>query len=121
MRIARNAAVAVLALLAIGIVLPVAWSAVFGNNDLCACSLSSEPQVIQSAMDVLMTDKGITQVEPSVYAVQDWTSYPIARGVGSLPLSDYLKEATTNYYYCWDTAGSITQQEESGLVRCSQQ
>ena len=109
------------ALLAIGIVFPVAWSAVFDNNETCACSKNSEDAVIQTAMHAIMADKGITEVAASPYSVQDWTSYPIVPGPDLLPLTDYLGQATTEYFYCWDTTGWITQQEESGPVRCSQQ
>ena len=82
----------------------------------------SEKETLQTAMDAMMADKGITEVQPSSYAIQDWTTYPIASGpaLGLVPLSEYLKTVTTEYFYCWDTTGLITQQEESVQVRCSQ-
>lgn len=69
----------------------------------------------------MMVENNITEVEVSPYAVQDWTSYPTIFGHGLVPLTDYLLEATSEYFYCWVTTGWITQQEESGLIRCSKQ
>ena len=64
--IARKAAIAVLALLAFGIVFPGAVA--FFNNDVCAC-IQDEEAVIQNAIDAMMAEHGITEVEASSHAV----------------------------------------------------
>ena len=121
MRISRKTGVVVLVLLAIGIVIAVALPRVSYLPDYQGDPREAEKDTIQAAMDAMMVDNSITEVEASVYPNQDWTSYPSVPGLGLVPLSDYLVKATTEYFYCWETTGWIRQQEESGPVRCSQQ
>ena len=125
MRIARKAAgvVPVLLVILLGIALLVLSVTSYRSGDPVG-RRTWEKQSIQTAMDTLMADNSIMEVEAGPYAVQDWISYPIVPGLGLVPLTDYLEEDASEYFvyfYCWDTRGNITQQEESGLVRCSQQ
>lgn len=59
MRIAQSAAVAVLAIIAIGIVVLVVWSFISGSG-VCGCSQVSEVNAVQSSLNVLMADNGLT-------------------------------------------------------------
>ena len=122
MRIARSVAgvVPVLLVIMLGIALLVPLMTPYSSAP-SESDRTAEMDTVQTAMDAMMVDNEITDVVPSSYAIQDWISYPIATGLGLHPLTDYLRETTTGYFYCWDTTGRITQQEETGQVRCSQQ
>ena len=67
-------------------------------------------------MDTMMADKTITSVTDLVSPAnsnQVWTALPTGTGADSLfgATIDYLRSATTTYFYCWDTSGLITQQD----------
>ncbi|MBI4201859.1 MAG: type II secretion system protein [Chloroflexi bacterium] len=68
---------------------------------------ASEKATLQSAMDTMMADKGITTVtsNSTAAAVNDFTADPVEG-----PLEPYLRENPTAYYYCWSVTGKITEQ-----------
>ena len=81
-----------------------------------------EWDLVQTAMDSLMVEAAIVDVDPhdaaSDAAVHTWTGLPTRRGspitVGgrAVDLTDYLRMADdqTVYYYCWDSTDMITAQ-----------
>ena len=75
-------------------------------------AMSEEFSNVQSAMDFMMVDRGITGLNASPATSQnDWKTFP--NGSGTAPLEDYLRIGTTMYYYCWDGIGHVTVQHTS--------
>jgi hypothetical protein len=83
------------------------------SEDLTA-EMDAEAEAIQTAMYAMMADRGITSVIPRLeptYSTDDWSSNP--RGAGTEPLSSYLADSLSVYYYCWDSAGQLILQDVS--------
>ena len=79
-------------------------------------AMEAEEDAVQAAMDAMMADVN----EPAVVAnnlattgtaINDWTAVP---AVGSL--DTYLRETSTNFFYCWDTTGLITDQFDTAIA-----
>ena len=60
---------------------------------------------VQTAMDSMMADRGLEAVTAVTTEISDMTQFPSATN----PLSDYLRESTTNGEYTCTTSGSVTQ------------
>ena len=72
-------------------------------------AMSEEFESVQSAMDFMMIDSDVTTMNPSPStAKNNWFTFP--NGAGVYPLNGYLRSSPTNFYYCWDASGNITQQ-----------
>jgi hypothetical protein len=67
-----------------------------------------ETDSIQVGIDSLMVDKGITEVFVPTTATNDFAAFDLDPGPGVAYLSDYLRQPTTNFYYCWDDHGLIS-------------
>ena len=68
---------------------------------------------IQSGMDLMIIDKAAPLMtahdkSTSSNATRVWTSLPVG-GAGVTPLEAYLSSATTAYFYCYNTKGTITE------------
>ena len=109
MRVSRRVAVLVVVLVGVAVLVPSLKSYDGG----CACSPTSEKEMLQTAMYSMMAENNIAEVEASPeHPINDWTSYPTVPGLGLVPLADrYLREDTTDYFYCWDTTGLIDEKE----------
>ena len=68
-------------------------------------------------MDNMMTDKSVTSVTALDLATD--TSTNDFSATGSLDLTGYLRETTTTYFYCWDSTGLITAQDEAATADCT--
>jgi len=72
----------------------------------------AEMDNVQTAMDIYMVDIGsatVTAHQGSITAAtNDFSSS------GTVDLSTYLRKDTTAYYYCWDGAGLINEQNDDG-------
>ena len=80
------------------------------------CAGNNEPDVVQNAMDIMLTDKNLIGVTPREHPLpgnNSWTVLPLGRdGTTSRALSPiYLKQATSKFYYCWNDAGLVTVQD----------
>ena len=80
-----------------------------------------EKAAIQVAMDSMVADNNISAVTANgsgTASRNDWTSYPT--GAGTVTLDGYLRVTSTEFYYCWDTKGKITDQLEktNGVPTC---
>lgn len=84
----------------------------YGPNE--AGVMDAELDTVQISMDIMMTEKGIAAVKANdtILAVNTWQAFPI--GPGAVPLSNYLREKSTLYYYCWDAAGKVWQRNDPG-------
>ncbi len=69
---------------------------------------------VQAAMDTMMADLNITSVTASANAAgtNGWSALPLPAGneLFGGPGIDYMRSATTTYYYCWDSTGLVTEQ-----------
>ena len=70
---------------------------------------AAEDDSLQAAMDAMMADKGLTAVTAndatsSGDGLADFTAVP-SEG----PLTAYVRQNPTTYYYCWDNTGKIKQ------------
>ncbi len=69
---------------------------------------------VQAAMDTMMADQNVIAVDASLNAAgtSGWSALPTGTGVQSLfgGTIDYMRSATTTYFYCWDATGLVTAQ-----------
>ncbi|MFC1926877.1 type II secretion system protein [Chloroflexota bacterium] len=93
--------VAILGLLAGGATFGVTQFIGKGQEEAAKTELST----IQAAMDAMMAENTITAVTPvlAIAATADMSAFP-AEG----PLSDYLRQTTTSYYYSCDATGDVS-------------
>ena len=70
-------------------------------------ALAAERESVQTAMNAMMAEQGITSVNDhtSGGGQNTWTAEPTS--AGSIPLSGYLQKDTTTYYYCWEANGAV--------------
>ena len=75
--------------------------------------LNIERETVQTAMYSMMADRNLTAVDDHSTgpAVNTWTAF---LGSGAIPLSDYLRENTTLYYYCWNAQGRTWPRNDPG-------
>ena len=73
-----------------------------------------EQDTVQNAIDAMMTQEGISTVTArSGLSNQGWSALPLNAAGTPVPLTSYgLKNATTTFFYCWDTAGQVTRRDE---------
>ena len=63
----------------------------------------------------MMADTGVAAVTTSTNSLSSWSYYP--SGAGIVPLYPvFYATSTTSYFYCWDSAGTITWQFTSFAV-----
>ena len=78
---------------------------------------AAEVENVQAAMDTMMADKaivGVVGLTPAENSNQVWTSLPT--GTGSAPLSGFLRDDTTAYFYCYDSTGKVTRQDDTATA-----
>ena len=68
---------------------------------------SVEAESLQTGILSLMVDKGLTSVSVPTTATNDFTSLDFDPGPGVAYLLDYLRQPTTNLYYCWNDQGLV--------------
>lgn len=88
-----------------------------GKGDESA--LKAEIETAQSAMNSMMTDKGITAATANDKCItrngqNTWTALPTGTITGTL--DGYLKKATTKFFYCWDSKGNAYAQNKTDSV-----
>ena len=89
----------ILAILAAVAVPTVANFISHSHEDAAAAELSE----LQTTMDGMMADKGLEGVTAVTTATSDMTGFPSATN----PLSDYLRQSTTNGTYTCTSSGRI--------------
>lgn len=80
-------------------------------------AMNGEKSSVQTAMDAMMADKGVTSVTANTTgsaAVADFGAVPTEAGVGGL--AQYIRKNPTKYFYCWDTKGIITNQQKTNAL-----
>ena len=101
----------VVGILAAVIILATALSLIscpgLGCPDLEETPITAESALVQSAMNAMMADNGLTAIDGHTIgqAVNEWTGFPTGPGAASLDI--YMKKPTTNFYYCWDRNGNL--------------
>ena len=111
LRLAAIAAIVVvvlsLAVTAVGRSTPDGAIDVFSPRKLVA---KAELAQVQTAMNILITEQG--ELELADIATNVWTELPMNEW--SAPLSLYLgQDKTEYYYYCWDEMSMVTAQHEA--------
>ena len=89
---------------------------------VAACSGAPEPvrkvweqDDLQTAIDSMMVDKGISGVAASAVSTNSWSDNPT--GPSTAPLyPTYLQAPLTDCFYCWDSAGRVTRQDKSSAA-----
>jgi type IV pilus assembly protein PilA len=67
---------------------------------------------VETAIAAMMAENGATALDPMLTSTNSWTGNPT--GTNALPLWDadpqlrYIQDQTTNWFYCWDAQGTIT-------------
>ncbi len=76
---------------------------------------SSEKSTVQLAMDAMLADKGKASVTAEATTSRnDWTTYPTGpTGTSPLSTGGYMSITSTTWFYCWDTKGKITAQQDA--------
>jgi hypothetical protein len=72
-------------------------------------SANSEKLQVQDALTGMMADMGLSEMASSTNSVNSWSHYPSEGGVNVLHPT-YLDLPTTEFFYCWDTEGTISFQ-----------
>ncbi len=76
---------------------------------------TSEKSTVQSAMDAMMAEKGITTVTAvTTNGINDWTANPA--GTGAATLDGYMAITSSEWFYCYDTAGKISNQLDTAAA-----
>ena len=80
---------------------------------------TSEKSTIQSAIDAMMAEKGITTITAVTgnTAINDWTANPA--GTGSATLDGYTTITSSEWFYCYATDGQITAQVDAAGDGCT--
>lgn len=81
---------------------------------------SAELTTIQTAVDMLMAEEGITAVEGIAdgvsTAVNTWTSLDIDPDTSNIAyVSSYMREDPTVYFHCFDDQGFVRQDADGDL------
>lgn len=65
-------------------------------------ALEAETQTVQTAMDTMMAENGITTVTVNDETTSNWqnTWTALPAGTGALTLDGYLKKTTTKFFFC---------------------
>lgn len=83
-------------------------------------ALEAETQTVQTAMDTMMAEHGITAVTANDKGTvsngqNTWTALPA--GTGAATLDPYLKKNATKFIYCWGSSGNVYAQNETDGVK----
>ena len=83
-------------------------------------ALEAETETVQTAMDTMMADQGITAVTANNKGTTSngqntWTALPA--GTGAATLDGYLKKTVTKFFYCWDDKGNVYAQNSTDGVK----
>ena len=83
-------------------------------------AMEAETQTVQTVMDTMMADKGITAVTANDLGSlsngqNTWTALPA--GTGADTLVGYLKKTTTKFFFCWDSKGNVYAQNKTDGVK----
>ena len=83
-------------------------------------ALEAETQTVQTAMDTMKADNGITAVTANDKTTTSngqntWTALPA--GTGAATLDGYLKKTTPKFFYCWDSKGNVYAQNVTDGVK----
>ncbi len=68
---------------------------------------AAELNAVQTAMDTMMADLGITTVTASTSAAAASSNFGTVPTEG--PLVTYLRTNPTTYSYCWNASGKVSQ------------
>ena len=79
---------------------------------------ASELSTVQTAMDNMMASNNLTALTAEATARKDWETYPTDAGAEKLFTGAYLRVTSTEWGYCWNTTGKVSQTDEKTDVTC---
>ena len=82
-------------------------------------AMDQERASVQTAMKAMMSTKGITTLNAlsgPTNASNAWDTMPT--GAKTEFLEDYLERSPTDYFYCWDDQGNLTEQYDA-ITACT--
>jgi type IV pilus assembly protein PilA len=89
-----------------------------GQGDSAA--KEAEWDAVQTAMNAMMADAADNTMTAltSSDSIRNWTASPggVTKDGANVFLADYLQQASTTYYYCYDGTGLIRRQDESATA-----
>ena len=80
---------------------------------------ASELSIIQTALDNMMGDVGIDDVQTRLNSQNNWRTHVTTTdpaydsNTETTTLDNYLRIETTTWFYCWTTAGKVTQKAKT--------
>ena len=94
----------------------------FAAFAVAACSEAPQPvpntpeeDFVQTGMDSMMADRAVANVIPSTRSTNSWSDNPT--GTSTAPLyPSYLRTPSSDCFYCWDSTGKVTRQDESSAA-----
>ena len=105
--ISSMAAVLRWSILSVSIALALAACA--GEGELVPNTM--EEDFVQTSMDAMMAEREVTSVTPNTHSTNSWSNNPT--GTSTAPLyPTYLRAPSTDCFYCWDSTGRITRQDD---------
>lgn len=79
---------------------------------------AAERDNVQTGIDLYMADNGLSTVTAH-NALADTSTNDFSTATGIVDLSPYLRMDSTTYFYCWDSAGLITAQDDVATADCA--
>jgi len=79
---------------------------------------ASELSTIQTAMDTMMADNNLTALAAEATARKDWEAYPADAGGEKLYTGGYIRVTSTEWGYCWNTTGKVSQTAAKADTSC---
>ena len=80
-------------------------------------AMDQERASVQTAMKAMMSTTGTTTLNARSAPTDSsnaWNTLPT--GTKTEVLESYLETSPTNYFYCWDNLGNVTQQNDSATA-----
>ena len=92
------------------------------SSDAEETVLATEREMVQTAMNAMMFERGIAAVTANDDSTgsngqNTWTALPV--GGGAVALDLYLGEDKTRYFFCWDSEGKVYAQNGSDGERAT--
>lgn len=78
----------------------------------------AERDNLQTAFDTYRANNGGTTVTANILFI-DTSSNDFSAATGIVNLSPYMRRDATEYFYCWDSSGLITNQDPVATPDCT--
>ena len=72
--------------------------------------LNAEWDAVQVAIDVMMADRKLTEINAGVPSAKITSTFDFGVGAVDQTLREYLRDSETRYCYTWDSTGRVLSQ-----------